>query len=267
MEVARSVFLREAASFRDVSLIGAKIGGILHLRGSKFDGVLDLTGASIGDELLFNVPRLGSGGTKFLKPPIWTKNSKLILRNAKVGALNDTENAWSNLPNGSVDLTGFTYDRLGGLRSTRNSAMTGRSDDWLLGWLGKQEGFDTTYNPQPFEQLAKVLRESGYPDKADGILYAARTHQRDSPETPFMTKALLWVQWGLIGYGYNNWLAVLWFIVMVIAGTFMCRVDALGSYWRRFWYSFDTALPLVDLNAQHGGIVLEHGAKIYFYFH
>ncbi len=137
--------------------------------------------------------------------------------------------------------------------------------------LAKQDGFEKFYNPQPFEQLAKVLRESGYPGKADAILFAARDHQRDSPATPWPTKAKLWVLWGLIGYGYHNWIAVFWFAGLILLGA--CVYDyvlTFGSCARDsdyFWYSFDMALPLIELDKRHENVELGRGATVYFYFH
>ena len=211
LAVAGSLYMRDGASFKAVDLSGAKIGGQLQLRDSDFDGHLDLTSVSILDELQLNSPRH--------PPPRWSEQGRLTLRNARVGALNDTEDAWDIQP-GRLDLVGFTYDRLGGLGATKDSAMSARSTDWLRDWLAKQDGFYTSYNPQPFEQLAKVLRESGYPGKADTILFAARNHQRDSPATPGLTKVKLWVLWGLIGYGYHYYLLFLWLALLIPASYF-----------------------------------------------
>ena len=171
---------------------------------------------------------------------------------------------------GQLDLTGFNYDRLGGLRATKSSTMAARSNDLLLKWLTKQDGFETTYNPQPFEQLARVLRDSGYPGKADAILFAAQDHQRDSPDTPLLNKAILWVQWGLIGYGYHNWIALIWFAGLTGLGTWACGKSPFGRRMQRsqrYWYSFDMALPLVELNNRHKAVKLTGGAAVYFYFH
>ena len=208
-------------------------------------------------------------GNKNFPPPRWSEQARLTLRNAHAGALNDLENAWDLQPD-HLDLVGFTYDRLGGLRATKDSAMSARRTEWLKKWLAKQDGFDTSYNPQPFEQLAKVLRESGYPGKADAILFAARDHQRDSPATPWLTQAKLWVLWGLIGYGYNNWIALLWFAALTGLGVAVCRVWAFGLDMRaaqRFWYSVDMALPLINLNKRHEAVKLSGGVQVYFYVH
>ena len=272
LEVAGGLYMRGGASFKDVYLNSAEIGGHLQLLDSDFDGHLDLTSVSIGDELHLTSPRAVADrkpGDENYPPPRWSERARLTLRNARVGALNDTEDAWGLQP-GQLDLVGFTYDRLGGLGATEKSAMSARSTEWLRAWLAKQEGFETAYNPQPFEQLAKVLRASGYPGKADAILFAARDHQRGSPATPWLTKAKLWVLWGLIGYGYHNWIAVLWFAALTGLGAAVCRVWAFGLDMRAgqlFGYSFDMALPLIDLDKRHEAVKLRGGVLVYFYVH
>ena len=183
--------------------------------------------------------------------------------------LNDLKNAWGLQPD-HLDLVGFTYDRLGGLNATSASAMSARSIEWLKGWLAKQDGFEKFYNPQPFEQLAKVLRQSGYPGKAVAILIAARDHERDSPATPWLTQVKLWVLWGLIGYGYHNWIAVFWFAALTGLGTWVCGMSPFGRRMRavqRYWYSFDMALPLIALNKRHEAAKLTGRVVVYFYFH
>jgi len=267
LQVAESLFMREA-SFRDIRLIGAQIGGSLHLRKGRFDGDFDLTSATIADELQLNTPPGKKSNAGNYGPPRWTEKSRLILRNTRVGALNDTIDSWDGV---TLDLVGFTYDRLGGLRATKDSIMAARPKEWLLdNWLAKQEGFDETFIPQPFEQLAKVLRESGHPVNADYLLMAKFNQLRDSPRTAMLTKVSLWVQYVLIGYGYRTWLAILWFLALAALGAWVCgRVppgrDMMLS--ERFWYSVDIAVPVFNLDKKHGGIDLSQGCRTYFYFH
>ncbi len=50
----------------------------------------------------------------------------------------------------------------------------------------------------------------------------------------------------------------------------VCRVWAFGLDMRaaqRFWYSVDTALPLINLNKRHEAVKLRGGVVVYFYVH
>jgi len=267
IQTADSIFMREA-SFRDIRLIGARIGGSLHLRKGNFAGDFGLTSASIVDELQLNTPPGKKSDAAAYGQPRWSENSRLILRNARVGALNDTNNSWDRV---KLDLVGFTYDRLGGLRATKDSIMAARPKEWLLAnWLAKQEGFDETFIPHPFEQLAKVLRESGHPVNADYLLMAKLSHLRDSPSTSTLTKASLWIQYVLIGCGYRTWLAILWFLAQAALGAWVCGRSPPGrdmTLSERFWYSVDIAVPVFNLDKKHGAIDLSQGCRTYFYFH
>lgn len=267
IRVAESLFMRDA-SFKDIRLIGAEIGGSLHLRKGIFDGDFDLTSASVADELQLNTPPGKDAEPRDYGPPRWADGARLILRNTRVGALNDTTDSWNGV---TLDLVGFTYARLGGLRATKDSILAARPTDWLLeNWLAKQEGFNESFIPQPFEQLAKVLEESGYPVSANEVRLAKLNHWRDSPRTATLTKVNLWLQYVLIGYGYRNWLAVLWFVGLVGLGAWVCGRSPAGREMRRserFWYSVDIAVPVFDLDKTHAAIKLSEPGTVYFYFH
>jgi hypothetical protein len=72
---------------------------------------------------------------------------------------------------GSLDLQGFVYDRLGGYGSEQS--MLQRDAAWFEGWLAR----DPTFTRQPYQQLAALFRAVGDPDRADAVLYAARDRE------------------------------------------------------------------------------------------
>jgi hypothetical protein len=263
-EIGGYIFLRDKASFRDVGLINVKAGGSLQIYGSRFIGHLDATGMSIKSEL-----HLASFGRS---PPTWDDGARLTLRNVHVGALQDTKEAW-NLKEGALDLDGFSYDRLGGLRSEKGSSMASRKKDWLMGnWLAKQRDYNTVFQPQPFRQLAKVLRVSGHTHKADDILYAMREHQRTLPSTSISEKIPLYASWALLGYGYTVWRAGIWFFGLVLLGASiagMAPVRRGHGYWHRFFFSLESAVPLIDLSPlnERYALQLTPGVDRYFHFH
>lgn len=73
-----------------------------------------------------------------------------------------------------LELEGFSYRRLGGFAVEGEADMAQRPVAWLANWLKR----DPSYSPQPYEQLAKVLRERGQTKKADGILYYGKERER-----------------------------------------------------------------------------------------
>ena len=165
MEVGGDLFLRGGGTFADIDLIGAKIGGSIQLAGSTFGGELNLTGTAIGGEL-----HLSSGWQESF--PTWQNGASLILRNAKAEALQARGGSWSIFGGDgllSTDLTGFTFNRLGGLDTSGGTGMGDESADWLIGWIEAQRGHGENYDPQPYIQLAQVLEAAGATDTAKAV--------------------------------------------------------------------------------------------------
>ena len=118
--------------------------------------------------------RLGSGSAK--RPvPKWREGASLILRNTQAGALQDywdgVTTSWPE--NGALQLDGFKYERLGGVGDAAIQTQP-RPIEHHIEWLRR----DTSYTPQPYEQLAGVFREAGEPVKANAVLYASRERAR-----------------------------------------------------------------------------------------
>lgn len=155
----------EFSTEQEVVFHFASIGSSFDLSGASV-GVIDLTETTIAGEF-----RLGSA--KGDVPTKWQEKSKLVLRNTSVGSIQDAHeesNCWPR----ELELDGFTYRYLGGLGAEGTADFGKRESSWLVKWLA----LDPTFTPQPYEQLAKVLREGGYPTKATDVLYAGRTRAR-----------------------------------------------------------------------------------------
>jgi uncharacterized protein YjbI with pentapeptide repeats len=267
LQVGQSLLMRgtkeQPATFAAVNLANAKIGQ-LEVDGATLAS-LNLSGSSIERELR-------------LLPLTWSGDGRLILRNTHVSVLHDSDSAWPK----SVTLDGFTYDRLGGVEEngdTRRSRQD-RSCRWYTRWLEK----DRTYSPQPYEQLAGVLRKNGDPAMAADVLYAgrerARREARDTWGLRGRQDALLrfigmtLLKW-TIGYGLGLryfrcliWIAVLTSIGMVILHNDATVLDT-GVHPQRldsFVYSFQKLVPLVEFE-KFDQVRLGHWAKMYFYVH
>ena len=272
LEVASDLFLSAGATFKEVNLVGAKVGGGLQLQGGAFASGLNLTGAEVKEDFLLNQDR---------KVPIWENKSSLILRNTSVGALQDRKDSWDNL-NGRLDIAGFTYQQLGGLRSHESTEETiaNRSVEDLLYWLSKQRGFNENHNSQPFQQLADTLRKAGYDDKADDIMVAKINHYRDTPKTPYKTRLWLWIEYLFSAYGYEVFrplkFLTISFLILIFSGLLFTYCGSnqnsdqnnhFRGRWHRIGYSFDQAIPLVSLDDRNKRIKLYGCGWAYFYFH
>ena len=238
LRVDGPVFLWNGAEFMGpINLLFGKIGG-LELSNGRFHGEVNLTGTEIAAQL-----GLGTATSKSIH---WDETSTLILRNASADALQDAdvETCWPVI----LDLTGFKYRNLGGFDKTAAVPMANRSADWFEHWLAKQ----SHYSPQPYEQLAAVLRGQGRPDVADEVLYASRERERleaSSGSTYVWQTALKLV----VGYGYRVWLTFFWFAALLVIGAAVqwTRPGAPKHDVRRLLvYSFEMLLPVVRFRGQ-----------------
>ena len=286
LEVKRDLFLRGGARFQAVNLAEVKIGGDFQLQGGIFAGKLDLTGAEINGEL-----HLHQQGEN----PTWEIEKggqpRLILRNASVGALNDSKDSWKNL-DGRLELTGFTYKQMGGVQGKAGETMADRPAEYLLAWLGMQPDFKTVYQPQPFQQLANTLQAAGHENKANDIIVSAKNHRLSLPGTPQRIKVSLFLQKYLFNYGYDLIRPIWILLALLAAGTLFFlfayqlpesikhtsprqkmkylikhRLRQGKRIRQSMGYSLDQAIPLLSLKESHKQIDLTGYLQGYFYFH
>ena len=256
LEVGGGLFLHDGGTFGNILLRRAKIGGDVFLPGSSFGGEFDLTGAAIGAEL-----HLSSGLLE--RFPIWQSGASLILRNLNADALQAQAHSWNIsgadglLP---TDLTGFTYNRLGGLDTSGNTGMGDESANWMVRWLEAQRDHGGYYDPQPYTQLAHVLEAVGATDKAKAIHYARFEHKRnhDTSMNAFR-RGLLVLEKYFVGYGVYPFRALYWFAGFVVLGGLLAQFSKGASVrrWMGLWYSLDNALPLIETNERFRNV--EHG--------
>ena len=255
LEVVGNVFMRDAA-FKEIDLLGTKIGGDLLLSGGQFGGNMDLSGASIGGEL-----HLSSSWMK--RPPDWLNEASLVLRNASAHALQARRDSWE-LSGGHgllpTDLTGFTYNRLGGLDRAGGSGMGDESADWLIRWIEAQRDYGVDFDPQPYTQLARALESAGATDKAKAIRYAKFEHKLDHDTSLIaIHRVWLWLKKLTVGYGVYPFWVLGWFSVIVLVGAVLAQWSKDPSVRRvmGLWYSLENALPLIGTSGRFKNV--EHG--------
>jgi hypothetical protein len=258
LTVERGLFLRDDARFAgEVNLVGAKINGDFDASGAGFEARLNMDSVTVGQTLFVTraivagkvslkaakVGAIDLGGATFRAPvdasglaaegeltldpaPTWGHCARFLLRNARVGVLNDggdpktasgAENPWP--ARGELELDGFSYGRL----------LHPRTVHWYQNqWLAR----DTTYTPQPYQQLAGVLRATGDPSGANDVLYAARERERTEagaqslvgPKTVRLKAAFRWIGLSLLkwtmgyGLGIRYFLALFWVAGLTLIG-------------------------------------------------
>ena len=178
--------------------------GDLDLQNSQIMADLDCGGGSFGNLLLSNSAIKGTLAWHDIR-----RSARLDLRNALVGFLWDDELSWPD--KGNLFLDGFVYERISnGPKSAKDR----------LEWIDRQDYF----TPQPYRQLAKVLREMGDDGGAKQALFVLekRTRGEERRKLLFPTRWLKASENAIsnltVGYGIYPGRAI-WYL---------CGLTALG---------------------------------------
>jgi len=136
------------------------------------------------------------------------------LRNAVVEVLIDDEASWPAA--GNLHLDGFVYGRI----------SAGPTDaETRLKWLALQP--EST--PQPYRQLAKVLREMGDDRGARKVLYEMECRRRAQEDKTWYSRLWGRVLWATIGYGLYSRRALGWLVSLTLLGTLLFGLGYLGG--------------------------------------
>ena len=181
----------------------------------------------------------------------WNTEAKFTLRATQAKYLDVAATEWP----GRLDIRDFVYE---GTYSSDldNLDFASRDSQWLKGWLAKQ----ISYSPQPYKQLAAVLRSSGYIEKSKEILFENRERERILT-TGFLDWCSLTFYRFISGYGiYPLYYGLRWTTIFVFVG---CLILYFQNPFRRanstgwgsllnqlfiiFIYSLDRFLPGVKL--------------------
>jgi hypothetical protein len=112
-------------------------------------------------------------------------------------------------PSGQVTLNGLSYNALGERFQTERK----RCVEWLRLQAGKPLSL------QPYEQLSKVLKSSGYESEATEVLIAKQDDLRRHGDLKLSTKLLKGFLKYTMAYGYKPHLALRWVLLVVVIGT------------------------------------------------
>lgn len=132
---------------------------------------------------------------------------------------------------GYLDIDGMTYERF---RHVDGGDLVASSKAWLLRQFIDGRPDASTYRPQPYEQLTRVLRDSGLSREADAIAVekismrlAARV---DAPWLRLFPRLLMLVS----SHGYSTRRAVFSFLLFVVIGAAMYTV-AVNNFGQPFF--------------------------------
>jgi hypothetical protein len=201
-----------------------------------------------------NVETAAIAGTLFWQG---VEVTSLDLIDASVGALVDDEKSWPS--KGNLFLDGFVYGHLSG-KSPRDAKTR-------LKWLERQDPF----RPQPYRQLAKVLREAGDDSGARNVLFGMERRRRQVEDRSWYARAWGWLLKWTIGYGFHPGWAIWGLLLLTALGwglfrhgyfsgamaptdkdAYHCFRDnrQLPDHYQRFTasvYSLENSLPFVNL--------------------
>lgn len=219
---------------------GARVAGSVSLRdGFEAEGEVFLSGAAIGGQLScvggrFRNPKgraLNGQGMMVTESFFWQEVTvvagSVSLSSARVGDLVDDLDSWP-VGEDRLVIDGFAYARITGAFTDAKSRL-----DWLArGTVWKGE-----FHPQPYSQLAKVLREMGHERAARDVLeerarliavHARKRIAKQGGDRSWIeaTNALRVVAdfflRRVVGYGYKpfrslGWLLGLWLVAAYLA--------------------------------------------------
>ena len=259
-----------------ISMVEATVkGDALFHQDFETGGVVDFRLARVGQSLSFNHARFTGTGASGLNGEratvsgalYWvdialTPHTVLDLGAVHAGALWDDAASWPAA--GNLDLTGFVYADFSGGPADAESRLE---------WIHRQPRSDWA-QPQPYRQLAQVLRENGAEEGATEIEIAHENAITEYGGIPLSQRIWRLALRATIGYGYRPLRALWWILIFVMVGTalfgwgYRARLitpteeSAYESFcatgtppphyppFSSFVYSLENFLPVVDLHQE-----------------
>jgi len=228
----------------------AKIAAWLRAEGAQFLGMpnevhgFEALGMSVGGVMVWLDDNLENGAI-------------LDLRAASTQVFVDNRRSWPQP--GKLQIGGFTYQGISDGYDARPSNARTR-----LEWLSLQPEYD----PQPYQQLASVLRARGDDSGATQVMIASgdARYSQSGLSARFLGAFLKYT----IGYGHRPLLAIVWSVMVMTLGCLVVLAGKRAGVMRLTWpentpppsqhqsrglnpllYSLDVFLPFVNLHQEH----------------
>ena len=283
INVTGNVFLRhDFEADGGVRLLGATIGGNLDCDNGRFIEPRPYGCALIAERTAVTGSVFLSNGVHAIGKMnftassvggwfIWTgvkdphQCTLLDLESAGIGTLCDGESSWPR----NIALSGLVYDRLS--REAPLGAET-RVEKWIRRHDHEQ------YLPQPYEQLAKVLKEMGHDKDAREVLIAKNKDPARLKGMSFPGRVWHAFLGWTIGYGYRPWQAVVWMLLFLAIGSVVFgvangngRLDPVKEgtcpEFNAAVYSLDAFVPLIDLHQAKYRLPTGSWLRTYLWLH
>ena len=169
--IENNLFIRGSDFYGPAEFIFLEVGSILDARFAKLSR-LNLSGTHVKKDLVLGTAEGAIEWRRDADAVVAAQYPRLVLRNTVVGALQDSVSVWPD--NLSIELEGFSYKQFEGFQEKAQPSAFNRGSAWFVEWLKK----DGTYSPQPYRQLAGVLRAAGRHEMAEDILFASFERER-----------------------------------------------------------------------------------------
>lgn len=213
----------------DLAMRHAQVSGTVNLLTARIGGDVDLSGAGISapGAMAMALDRTSVASAFFLRDGARIEGT-LSLAGAVLGAMVDDPASWP--AKGDLVLNRCLYGAFLGAPAEADLRL-----DWLARQTPARWGED--FWPQPYEHLAKVLREMGHDDDARVVLVEKERRARRARRAriDFVPRRVL--QWGIdrglgmtTGYGHRPLLALVWMFVLWAAGAVLySHLESVGA--------------------------------------
>ena len=278
----------------DTSLSDSRIHGVLRAREAGFGGEVDLSRAHI-DSIVMHRARIGDAlqlfraslrrldlteanlgrlemfrntATDEKTDPLWQNDSDIDLKNARAESFKTRLDSWKEGENWVAgDLGGFRYASLSGHEDGLARSLADEPAEALANWLREihRTAASNRFPDRVYDQLSSVLQLEGRGTKARELRYAKLTDRNEfeSKDAPWYQTAVFWPlsRW-LVGYGIYPFRIAYPLIIFVMVGTFIAYLSneatLRSSILRSLLYSFDNAVPVIELREEHKSMDLGH---------
>jgi hypothetical protein len=230
--------------------LGFHSNGIVDLSEANIDGDLVVREARFAGRSLFHAEGATVKGAFFFQQVKLDPEVRVNLIDATVGPLYDDAESWPKQPEPGREarlvLDGFVYSRFGNLVP---AAACGRLEwlgrhcaptwgQWLTAWVQsakheihgskeKQAVPVLDFKPQPYEQLAKVLRDAGDDNGATQVLIEMENARREADLAKLPWHSFKRISdpflYYTVGYGYRPQWGLRWSLAFIFFGWFAFR--------------------------------------------